>query len=108
MIGRLPRRAALRPSIARRDVHLAAEDRLDAFLLRMVVEHDRREHVAMLGHRQRRHIELRRLIEQFVDAAGAVEQRILGVQMEMNEIGHGSACVLLYSTPTRWWKVALS
>jgi hypothetical protein len=67
------------------DVHLTAEDRFDAALLGVVVEDHRREHVPVLGDRQRRHLETRRLIEQLVDAARAIEQRILGVQMKMNE-----------------------
>ena len=75
-------------AIARRDVDLAAEDRIDAALARLVVEDDRREHVAVLGDRQRRHLQLDRLVEQFVDAAGAVEQRELGVQVKVDELGH--------------------
>jgi outer membrane protein assembly factor BamB len=39
----------------------------------------------VLGHRQRRHVEPCGLIQQLVDAAGTIEQRILGVQMKMNE-----------------------
>ena len=57
-------------------------------LPRVVVKDHRREHVAVLGDRQRRHPQLDRLIEQLLDAAGAVEQRVLGVQVEMDEIGH--------------------
>ena len=71
---------------ALRDVDLAAEDRLEAAIPRMVVEHHRREHVPVLGDRQRRHLQLHRFVEQLVDAAGAVEQRELGVQVEMNEL----------------------
>jgi hypothetical protein len=67
------------------DVHLAAQDRLDAALLGVVVEDHRREHVPVLGDRQRGHFETRRLIEQLVNAARAIEQGILGVQMKMNE-----------------------
>jgi hypothetical protein len=32
-------------------------------------------------------------VEQFVDAAGAVEQRELGVQMEVNEVHHSHSMV---------------
>ena len=60
-------------------------------LARLVVEDDRREHVAVLGDRHRRHLQLHRLVEQLLDPAGAVEQRVLGVQMEMDEVGHGDA-----------------
>ena len=88
MVGRLAGRAALVAAVAGRDVDLAAEDRLDAALAGRVVEHHRREHVAVLGHRQRRHLQRGGLVEQFVDAAGAVEQRELGVEMEMDELSH--------------------
>ena len=74
--------------VARRDVHLAAENRLDAARPRVIVEDHRREQVAVLGDRNRRHLQLDRLIEQLVDAAGAVEQRKLGVQVKMNEFSH--------------------
>ena len=85
---RLGLRPALVEAAARRDVHLAAEDRLQPALARVVVEHHRREHVAVLGDRQRRHLQLHRFVEQLVDAAGAVEQRELGVQVEMDELRH--------------------
>ena len=54
-------------------------------LARVIVEDDRREHVAVLGDGERRHLQLDRLVEQLVDAARAVEQRELGVQMKMDE-----------------------
>jgi hypothetical protein len=39
----------------------------------------------VLGYRQRRHLEARRLIQQLIDAARAVKQRILGMEVKMNE-----------------------
>src|SRR6185436_7057886 len=86
----LPGRAALRPPIARRDVDLAAEDRVDPALARLVVEDHRREHVPVLGDCHRRHLQLDRLVEQLLDPARPVEQRILGMQMEMYEVRHYS------------------
>ena len=71
---------------AGRDVHLAPENRIHAALLGVIVKDDRRKHVAVLGHRQRRHLQPRSLIEQLVDAARAVEQRKLGVTMKVNEV----------------------
>ncbi len=88
MVGRLAGRAALRAAIARRDIHLAAENRLDAPLPRRVVEPDRGEHVAVLGDGEGRHPERLRLIQQFVNAARAVEQRELGVEVKVDELGH--------------------
>ena len=86
VIRRLADVAALGQPASGRDVHLAAENRLHAPLLGVVVEDDRREHVAVLGDRQRRHLEAGRLVEQLVDAARAVEQGKLGVTMKMNEV----------------------
>ena len=88
MVGGLARRAGPVAPVAGRDVDLAAEDRVDAALAGGVVEHHRREHVAVLGDSQRRHLQRRCLIEQLVDAAGAVEQRVLGVQVEVDELTH--------------------
>ena len=88
VVGGLARRAALRPPVPGRDVDLAAEDRIDPALARLVVEHDRREHVAVLGDRRRRHLQLDALVEQLLDPAGAVEQREFGVQVEMDEFRH--------------------
>ena len=45
----------------------------------------------MLGDRDRRHLQRDGLIEQLVDAARAVEQRELGVQMEVDELRHATA-----------------
>jgi hypothetical protein len=55
------------------------------------VECNRRKHVAVLGHGHRRHPELLRLIEQLLDSACAVEQGVLGVEVEVDEIVHVSS-----------------
>ncbi len=68
--------AALREPAAGRHVGFAPEDRLDALLSRLVVEDDRREQVPVLGHRQGRHLLPRGLLEQLVDPARAVQQRV--------------------------------
>ena len=47
----------------------------------------------MLGDRDRRHLQLDRLIEQLVDPARAVEQRELGVQVEVDELAHSHSIV---------------
>jgi hypothetical protein len=88
VIGCLAGRAALGPPISRRDIHLAAEDRIQSAFARLVVKDHRREHVPVLGDRHRRHVQLHRPVEQFLDPARAVEQRILGVQVKVDEVGH--------------------
>ncbi len=85
VIGRLTRRSALRAPIARRDVDLAPENRIDPALPRVIVKHHRREHVPVLGDGHRGHLQLDGLVEQFLDPAGPIEQRKLGVQVEVDE-----------------------
>ena len=58
MVGRLARLRPIDPSDRPARRTLAAENRLDAALARLVVEDDRREQVAVLGHGHRRHLQL--------------------------------------------------
>ena len=81
--------AALLEPAAGRDVHLASENRVEAPLPRVIVEDHRREQVPVLGDRDRRHPERDRLVEHLVDAARAVEQRKLGVEVQVYELRHG-------------------
>src|SRR5215217_5721603 len=94
MVLRRARIAALVLAAARCDVDLAAENRVQAPLAGVIVEDYRREQVAVFGDGNRRHLQLHRLIEHFVDPAGAVEQRELGVQVEMYELCHVPSLVL--------------
>ena len=87
MVRCLPRLPRAIGAIARRDVDLAPQDRLDAPLARLVMKRDRGKQIAMLGHRQRRHLQLRRAVQQLPDAARAVEQRELRVQVQVDEVG---------------------
>ena len=96
VVGGIARTASTREPAARRHVDLAADDRLDSTLPRRIVECDRREHVAVLGDCHRRHLKANRLIEHLIDSACAVEQRELGMQMQVNkthgvssDTGHG-------------------
>ena len=69
-------------------VDLTADDRLDAVLRARLVELDRAVHHAVVGEAEGRLTELRRALGQRVDLAGAVEQRVLGVDVE---VGAGGA-----------------
>src|SRR5262249_7145696 len=71
---------------ARRDVELAADDRLDAGLHRRVVEIDRAEEIAVIGQRDRRELELLGLGDELLELGGAVEQAVLGMHMEVDEV----------------------
>src|SRR5882672_2971672 len=76
----------LEPAL-RRDVHLAADDRLHAVAPRLLRELDRAEHVAVVRDRARRHAGGLHARHELLDLVGAVEQRELRVQMQVDE-GH--------------------
>ena len=88
VVGRLARTSALRVAAARRHVDLAPQNRLQAVLHGVVVEDDRRKQVAVLGDGNRRHLQGSGLLQQLVDTARAVEQRELGVEVQVNEFRH--------------------
>jgi len=76
------------------DVHLAAEQRLDALLLRRLVEVDRPCQGAVVGERHCRHLELRRPRGESGDPARPVEDRVLAVDVQVDERGaHGRGIV---------------
>jgi len=72
----------------RRDVGLAAEDGLDAGVLGLLVEVDHAVHVAVVGERHRFHAVLLARLHEVGQTDGAVEERILRMQMQMRELGH--------------------
>ena len=74
-------------SIARRDIRLHAEDRFDLRFLRLFLEFPGGVHVPVVGDRQSGLLELLRAPNQVVDSIGTVEERVLGMAMQMNE-GH--------------------
>ena len=100
VVVRLPNGAALAESAPGRHVGFATQDRLDPLLARLVVEHDGGEHVAVFSDRHGRNLLLRGLIEQFSDAAGAVEQRVFRVEMKVDELGHQSLPGVSHTAPS--------
>ncbi len=94
VILRLARIPALREPAAGCDVHLAPENRIEPARTRVVVKDHRRKQVAVLRDRNRRHLQPDGLVEQFVDPARAVEQRVFGVEVEVNELGHHSHSIV--------------
>ena len=70
---------------AARDVGLAAEDRLHARGARLLVELRRAEQVAVVGHADRALPQLLHLREERRELDRAVEQRVLRVQVQMDE-----------------------
>jgi hypothetical protein len=93
-VGRLILDARLVHPRSVRHVHLAADDRLDAGRLHRVVELDRAEHVAVVGDRAGGHAELGNSLREVFRASSAVEKRIFGVEMEMDE-GHSAVRSIL-------------
>ena len=69
------------------DVDLAPDDRVDARLLAGLVEVDHAVHHAVVRDRQGLHAQLLGALHQRPDAAGAVQQGVFGVQMQVRK-GH--------------------
>ena len=72
------------------EIYLAADDRLDAVLSAGLVELHRAVHHAVIGETEGGLLELRGAGGERFDLAGAVEQGVLGVHMQMGagEVGH--------------------
>ena len=68
-----------------RDVGLNADDRLDPGLGGQVVELAGAEHVSVVGHADRRHLQPLGLGQHGSDLRGAVQHRVLGVVMQVHE-----------------------
>ena len=72
------------------DVHLAAHDRLDPLFLGGLVEIDRARERPVVGERDGRHLVPGSLCGERRDPARAVEDRVLGVDVQVDEVGwHG-------------------
>src|SRR5579863_6128205 len=84
------------------NVHLATDDRMNPLRLRGVVEADRAEEVAMIGHGDSGHFLLCDDFHELIDFARAVEQRIIGVVVEVNEggLGHRETAIQLSGETT--------
>ena len=91
----------LRPPVVC-DVHLAADDRLHALLAGLPVELDGAGERAVVGERDGRHLEPLRLLDERGDPAGPVEDRVFGVNVEVDEgrrggVTHGRASLVRHS-----------
>ena len=69
-----------------RDVELAADDGLDAGFRRRLVEVDRAEEIAVVGERDGRELEVLGLLDEFLELRGAVEEAVLGMDVQMDEV----------------------
>ncbi len=70
------------------DVGLHADDGLDAGVLRLLVEVDGGEHVAVIGHGHARHPLLLHRLDEVLHPDGAIQEGVQGVQVEVGK-GHG-------------------
>ena len=71
-----------------RDVGLAAEDGLDPVLARALVEIEGPEQVAVVGDGHGLHAALEHAGEELVQPDRAIEEAVLGMQMQMGELSH--------------------
>ena len=71
-----------------------ADNRLDSLLECLLVKLHHAKKVAVIGQRNRRHTQFGALPHQHRDPHGTVDDRVLGVQMQMNE-------ALRHSVPLR-------
>ena len=74
---------------ASREVEFAADERLEALGLGLVVELDRAVQIPMVGEGEGLHPQPGGAVHQAVDTASAVQQAVVAVDMEMDEIGVG-------------------
>ncbi len=70
---------------AGRDIRLHADDRFDSRFGRRVVELAGAEHVSVVGHADRGHLEPLRLRQHRLDLRGTVQHRVFGVVMQVHE-----------------------
>ena len=75
-------------TVAGRNVRLHPDDRLDALFPGHLVEGPCPEHAAMVGEGEPGHLVLGRLSDQVTKAIRAVEERVFGVRVEVDE-AHG-------------------
>jgi hypothetical protein len=72
------------------DVKFATDDRLHACVLCGIDEVDCAKNIAVVGHRHGRHSHLFHALAKFLDVTGAVEHGVVRVQVQVDELGHGS------------------
>jgi hypothetical protein len=61
-------------------------------VLGRIDEVDRAENISVVGHGHGWHSQFLYAMAEFFDVAGAVEQGVVGVEMQVDELGHGAVC----------------
>ncbi len=77
------------------DVELAAENRIDVVLLRGIKKLHRAVDIAVVRHCHGLLVHAFDVLYQLVNIACSVEQRIVGVQVQMSKFGHGLSSILV-------------
>jgi len=72
------------------DVELAADDGLDSLFVGGIDEMHGAENISVIGHGDGWHAKLLHALAEFFDVAGAVEQRVIGMEVQVYELGHGA------------------
>ena len=67
------------------DISFATNDRFHPGALRFLVKFNRAKQIAVIRHRDSRHLVFSRLFHQLFHPDRAIQQRVFSVQMEMNE-----------------------
>src|SRR6267142_615487 len=68
------------------DVQLASDNRFDAFLVRRVDEMHGAKNIAVVGHGDGWHPKLFHAMDELFDVAGAVEEGVIGMEMQVDEL----------------------
>src|SRR5208282_1332694 len=68
------------------NVEFATDDRLDSYLVGGVHEMHRAKDISVVGHGHGGHAQLMHTVDKFFDIAGAVEQGVIAVQMQVDEL----------------------
>ena len=68
-----------------RNINLAPDDGMDTLFRGFVIKLDGPEQVAMIRHRNRRHLLAFHDLDQLLDVARAIEERVVSVAVEVNE-----------------------
>jgi hypothetical protein len=83
----IPADAVTGTSIARCEIGFHADDRLEPRFFGLFLELPRPVKVTVIGYGEGGLFELQRSIDEIINAVGAVEKRVFGVAMEVDE-GH--------------------
>ena len=77
---------------SRRDVRFASDNRFHAGALSFLIKLDRAMQIAVIGNRNGGHSGFGCLFHQLLHPDRSIQQRVLGVQMQMNERVAGHFC----------------